>query len=344
MSAAAPLVTVLTDPVATGRYWIGEHARRIARAGAAYAGRTPAFGGSAYRGHFAVTRSLVEGLRKLDVAVTYNPSAASAVAPVVGVLSGVRALEQAIAWKRRGRIRRLLAGPNIVDFPSQHAALIAAPEVDVCVTPGELVRQMYEADCPALAGRCVAWPAGVDVEYWAPDASRDPAHVLVFEKPTRWPLESSAAYIDILQRKGYEVSVIRYGGYVPDQYRRLLRRSALMVGFASTESQGLAWAEAWSAGVPTLIWRQDAVTFEHPAHGRRTYPTSTAPYLTPQTGAFFDGVESFARRVEEWETSPSRFSPRAWVLAHMSDEVAARRYLAAAGVAVSADLTEASLR
>jgi hypothetical protein len=292
-----------------------------------------AFKRSRYRGHFAVTRSLVEGLKKLDVNAAYNPDSMAGVGRTVGVLSGISPLRQAIKWKREGRIDRLIAGPNVVDFPSQHDGLIASREVDLCVTPSALVRELYEDDCPALRGRCATWPAGVDTDFWCPGGEAPRArHVLIFEKPTRWPLESSAAYAKLLRDRGYEVSTIRYGHYLPADYRAVLRRSALMIGFASTESQGLAWAEAWATNVPTLLWRQDAITFTHPARGVGVYPTSTAPYLSGQTGAFFDGVPAFEALVDSWEARPEQFSPRTWVLGHMSDEICARQYLTLAGI------------
>lgn len=313
---------------------MSERLRRVYRTRRDRITPPPAFTSSKYRGHFAVTRSLVEGLMKIKVPATYNPATSADVGRVLGVLSGISSLRQGIAWRREGRIDRLIAGPNVVDFPSQSGGLVGSREVDQCVTPSTLVRDLYEEDCPALRGRCVVWPAGVDTDYWSPsDQGRRPRQVLVFEKPTRWPLESSSAYAELLRRRKYHVSFVRYGQYLPADYQRLLRESTLMIGFASTESQGLAWAEAWATDVPTLLWRQDQITFEHPQRGARVYPTSTGPYLSAQTGAFFDGITSFEALIDSWEARPEQYSPRAWALANMSDEVCARQYLTLAGIA-----------
>ena len=322
-------LTLLTDPIPSGAF--GERLRSMARVVREQVRPRPAFTKSVYRGHFAVTRSLVEGLGKIGVPAAYNPRTDADLGRVVGVLSSARALRQAIEWKRAGRIERLLAGPNLVNFPGDHDGVVAAPEVDVCVTPSPLVRAMYEEECPSLVGRCAVWPAGVDTEYWRPGPGRRTG-VLVYEKPTRWPLESSARYAAALRQRGHDVTTIRYGHYLPDDYRRLLQKASLMVGFASTESQGIAWAEAWAAGVPTLIWRRDSVSFEHPRHGTRVYPTSTAPYLTPHTGAFFTDLPSFAAAVDRWESGAAAYDPRTWVLANMSDEACARQYLVLTGL------------
>src|SRR5579863_8746893 len=141
-----PALTVLTDPIATGRFLLREGFKRLTRPLRHFVAPPPAYARSAYRGHSAVTRSVVEGLRSVGVNANYNPTRVADVAEAVVVLSGVETLAQAVAWRREGRIRRLLAGPNIVVFPSDHGGLIASPEVDVCVTPAPWVNALYVSD------------------------------------------------------------------------------------------------------------------------------------------------------------------------------------------------------
>jgi len=207
--------------------------------------------------------------------------------------------------------------------------LIAAPEVDVCLTPAQWVCEMYVDDCPELRGRCVAWPAGVDTSYWAPSPpAGELTKVLIFNKQAKGPVGPISAYIPLLQRRGYQVEVIVYGKYMPDQYLRMLRQSCLMVGFVTDESQGLAWAEAWSTDVPTLLWFQD-----HDTYQGRTFASSTAPYLSAKTGLFFSSLVEFESVLTQWESSRQEFQPRQWVLENMSDEVCARQLCNLAGVA-----------
>jgi hypothetical protein len=323
-----PALTVLTDPVPVGRYRLKEVLKRAGRPLRDLIRGRPAFRrSSAYRGHFGVTRSLVEGLRKIGVSASYNPNHLADVAETVVVLSGLDTLRQAIAWKREGRIRQLLAGPNILVLPSEHPDVIAAPEIDCCITPADWVCKVYESECPVLRGRCAPWPAGVDTEYWRPDpGTRESRSVVVFRKQTTTPL---ANYLQVLERRRLDVHVITYGSYGRDEYLAALRRSVLMVGFAISESQGLAWAEAWSADVPTLLWFQD-----HNVYRGRTFSSSTAPYLSASTGLFFSSVAEFEAELAQWEVGRTAFSPRRWVLENMSDEICARRLCRLAGVHV----------
>ena len=60
-----PCITVLTDPVPVGRYFFGEKARSVVRRLRDMVSPRPTFLRSRYRGHFGVTRSLVEGLQKI---------------------------------------------------------------------------------------------------------------------------------------------------------------------------------------------------------------------------------------------------------------------------------------
>jgi hypothetical protein len=252
-------------------------------------------------------------------------------ANTVIVLSGASTLRQAIGLKREGRIARLLAGPNIMVFPSEHPGLLADPEVDLCITPADWVCEMYERDCPALKGRCAAWPAGVDTAYWCPGPLvRQPGEVLVFDKQALGLQDSLSDYIAVLKRRNYRVSVISYGSYTPDEYLSRLRRASLMVGFSTSESQGIAWAEAWATNVPTLVWCRA----QHSWSAGHTVMASTAPYLCDRTGLFFASVADFGDALTRWASSRELFDPRQWVLEHMSDQVCARQLCELAGVPV----------
>jgi hypothetical protein len=277
---------------------------------------------SKYRGHFAVTRSMVEGLQKIGVQSNYNPKGLDEVGEVVVVPGGFDALRQAIQWKRKGFIRRLLAGTNLVDFPSEQQELMCAEEIDLLIVPSDWVRDNFITDCPELRGRVMSWPAGVDVTYWCPKPRRREDQVIFYEKQIigREPVGPVADYVSIVQNRGYKVKQIKYGAYAANQYLEMLQRACVLVGFVLNETQGIAWAEAWSVNVPTLLWNQDYVTFKG-----RTYRASTSPYLTPQTGLFFTSLAEFETVFVQWDRSRDQFHPRQWMLESMSDEVCARK-------------------
>lgn len=314
-----PAVSILTDPLPSGRDLVPEVARMIVRLMRNTMREGSFSNHRRYRGHFAVTRSLVEGLRRIGASFNYNPRTLGHLAETVVVLAGVRTLRQAVRLKQAGRIKCLFAGPNIVVFASDHDCLLAAPEVDCAIANSELVLEHYVEDCPSLRRRSFIWPAGVDTDFWRPADGAERRRILVFEKQNVGPVGPVDPYVAHLRGAGYQVSVIQYGQYTHTEYRELLRDSQLMVGFVTNESQGIAWAEAWSMDVPTMIWKNTEATYLG-----RSYRCSTAPYLNDRNGLFFDDLADFKEKFALWERTRSEFTPRDWTLANMSDEVTAR--------------------
>jgi hypothetical protein len=312
------MISILTDPLLNGHSMLPELARKVGRLVRNQV-KPPKYNFGRYRGHFAVTRSLIEGLKRAGLPHNYNPWRLEQLADTVVVLAGERTMRQAIELKRKGYIKKLFVGPNVVTFSSDCDNLLASPHVDASITPCDWVTDLYLEDNPTLAGRIFSWPAGVDVHYWMPGPREARRNILIFEKRNKGPVGPIAPYIEYLRLKGYSVEIIQYGAFSHVDYLQALQRARLMVGFVMDESQGLAWAEAWAADVPTLIWRNEQNTYRG-----RTYRTSTAPYLTPANGLFFDDLEHFQQQFASWDANSARFAARDWTLANMSDEVCAR--------------------
>lgn len=99
-------------------------------------------------GHYAVTRSLVEGLKKLNVSFNINPSAKN-LGNAVLVLTDICALQQAINLKRENKIKRLLAGPNLVIRANQYNEILNSKEIDLHIVPSEWIATAYVEDLPS---------------------------------------------------------------------------------------------------------------------------------------------------------------------------------------------------
>ena len=100
-------ISILTDPIPWPHSLFKEGPIRFARyIRNLFLPRQRAFNSTRFRGHFAVTRSLIEGLERLNVQFTYNPWFTSQLAKTVIVLAGVKTLRQAIKLKQLGIISR----------------------------------------------------------------------------------------------------------------------------------------------------------------------------------------------------------------------------------------------
>jgi len=319
------MITVLTDPVPVGRYYFTEFLKKLGRGvkqlinprQSSFKRLKPKF-----RGHYAVTRSLIEGLEKIQYPYVYNPKRLKDVHEIVVVLSGRDALRQAIAWKREGRIDHLLAGPNLMILPSQYTNLWGS-EVDLCLMPSQWISKVYQADLPSLHGRCAIWPAGVDTKYWKPFQGKVHTKIILFYvKEYDGPFNNINSYIKVVEMMGYKVEYIHAGQYSPEQYREALKRCEFMVGFSHVDSQSLAWAEAWAMDKPTLLWKNTSIILQG-----KSVDCSTAPWLTDSTGYFFSNINEFTVLFHQISTNQLIFTPRQWVIENMSDEVCAKLLL-----------------
>lgn len=321
---APPLITVLTQPVYCSANFVSHHGSRLRRAGVRLRLEGPHYQAIAFGGHPAVTRSVMWGLRALRVPHNYNPRKSKQMAPIVLVLSGVEALERSILLKKQGDISRLFAGPNIVEFADDANEVLAEATIDRVLVPSEWVGRAYETQVHRLKGKWSSWAAGVDPTYWDPahfgSIKRSPPQVLFFVKRTNWPEPPFAQYVSVVRRLGLQPKVIEYGRFSHSTYRKELRKSIAVIGFSASESQGIAWLEAWAMDVPTFV------AHVGPLHYRdRVLHSSPAPYLNDQTGAIFRDVMDLEILIGDLVSGHSPYGPRAWVLGNMSDQVAASR-------------------
>ena len=274
----------------------------------------------------AVRHNLLVGLKQTNCPFLFNPLEID-VTPWVGVLSDpTGALSWAIRAKREGRIRHLVAGPNLVVTPAEHAWILTTPAIDLVVTPSKWVSEMYLDFAPNLAGRLVEWPVGVDERYWRPEqeASSKKMDFLVYDK-IRMPQNRAlvSAVTTGLAQRGLSFEMLEYGTFEQKNYRQKLRTCRAMVYLTETESQGIALFEAWACDVPTLVWDQRLWEWE----SYQTENASSAPYLTPKCGLRFRTPAEFSAQLDEFWTHFDSFTPREFVLDGFTQSQSAKSYL-----------------
>jgi len=271
--------------------------------------------------HPAVTRSIQKGLEKIGCRYNFNPSRIADVYENVIVLNNFAALEQARAWKRQRKIKKLLVGPNLT---IRGVAVQLAPEIDYCITPSEWIKNAQIEDQPGLAGRIKIWPSGVDPVFWSPDENTGKEkgnYVLLYCK--QQPQEFCLAVESILRINGWNPIRIVYGSYKAKEYKSALKKCKFAIFLSTCETQGIALAEAWSMDVPTLVWNP-AVFFDW---GRWYRESSSCPYLNDQLGHEWKELTDLQILLKTIESKLPNFQPRNWVLKNMTDEVSAYHLL-----------------
>jgi hypothetical protein len=312
---SAPFLTVLTAPVIPGARRAYQRLRRalrpLVKAGVPLPPEAP------YPGHYALTRSVVEGLRAVGADFNYNPVTFDRVARVV-YAPAHEALCQAIELKQRGRVDYIVAGPVNALFPSDRDGILRRPEIDRLIVPSDWVLRLYR-DEPALLAKTSVCPAGVDPQEWTPSAPVA-NRVVVYWKTDDEPF--CAAVERIVKRSGREPVRIRYGAYSRGDFRAALDGAAAAVFLSRFETQGLALAEAWSMNVPTAVWNPCA---DAEWMGRPFQSESSCPYLTPATGVAWRALEELGDALGVLTRERAECQPRQWVLDNMTDAVCARR-------------------
>lgn len=308
-----PALSVLTEPLPLGvEYFVG-----IAKVLVRLTRKLKNNKSIRYGGHPSVTRSLVEGLQGIGADFNYNPKKKINLGRDVVVLSGVHTLNQVIKLKQLGLIERIFAGPNIVVRSTDYDSIIASPEIDFVITPSSWVSKAYIEETPSLISRCIEWAAGVDTEFWRSDPSIERTHALIFTKPQIGLIPDAEPYVAYLKDNGFAIDFIEYGSFTQEDYRSKLNRAKFLLGFVASESQGIAWAEAWAMGTPTLIWKNKTNLIN-----AKIFETSAAPYLTESTGRFFSNFNDF--KVQILDLINVENKSRQWVESNMSDEVCAK--------------------
>lgn len=271
------------------------------------------------RGPEAVLHSLIRGLKSHSINYNLNPNVKS-LASTVHVLSNPIALKQIINLKDRGIVKKIVAGPNVSILPSYDEGVMCNSSIDKILLPSQWTKDAFLIDYPGLSNKISIWPSGVKV----PESKtiRD-GSFLIFKKS--FPEDLYKKVIGVLEDKNINFNVICYGNYTQKEYFRLLGLCSGMIYLQKSESQGLALQEAWARDVPTLVWNSKSYTYENTkitVNGK-----IGSPYLTDQSGMFFESIEDFDERLSEFISKINTFTPRKYCTDNLSDEASVKIYL-----------------
>lgn len=271
--------------------------------------------GKETRGPQSVEKSLRNGLEELGYPYLLNTRPKKA--GVVGVLSGVNMLKQALAWKQGGLITKIIAGPNLVVGPFDYNRIVQNPLIDLFLVPSQWTRDLYATLAPTMEPKLRIWAAGVDF----PELASRPKKFdfLIYNK-----LGKNKIFFDvknILDSKNFSYQIFNYGKFGQKDYFAALEQSRFLIYLSASESQGLAMFEAWARGVPALVWERGF--FKNGAYYLEG--KTGGPYVTDENGMSFNGLKDFFEVVDEFTTSV--FNPRAFIAKNFTFRQSAQNYL-----------------
>jgi len=139
----------------------------------------------------------------------------------------------------------------------------------------------------------------------------------------------------MLNQKGLQYKIFRYGSYNEEEYKSSLQKAKFMLTLDAHESQGFALEEAMSSGVPLLVMDATSmydemdngvtVTYEY-LRPKKLLATSV-PYWSDECGIKITEQSEMSYAIDKMLTLYQTFTPRDYIVRTLSDEVCMRRIL-----------------
>ena len=237
------------------------------------------------RGPQAVNDSLIRGLDELGVDYRINNKKPKLDgSEEFFVNSSLDALSWAIDLKQKGKIKKLIAGPNLVVMPSDFNKIILSKEIDFVILPSEWVGRLWAKSVFEAMEKIRIWAAGT-VDDGVKNIKKN--KVLLYKKNI-----SDEIYLlvkKVLEGLKIDYDEIFYGHFSREDYFKKLDESIFLIYLQESESQGLSLLEAWMKNVPTFVYnrnhfKKDGVEING--------SDIAAPYLNESCGAFFENAEA----------------------------------------------------
>ena len=225
----------------------------------------------------------------------------------------------------------IILGAGIYSHPIECPDLFEKyPNVRRFLVPGEWMRKMCE---PWYGTKVIAWPAGIDTEFWKPADSFKKFDFLIYDK-IRWDYDQQKSelidpLINILNQKNISYQVIKYGNYTHQELTDKLKSSKAVIFLCEHETQGAAYQQILASGTPILAWDRGGY-WQDPAYypNKVQYqPVSAVPYWDNRCGVKFTGVNELENKLDIFLTRFDEFKPRDFVLENLTLEMCARKYL-----------------
>jgi hypothetical protein len=230
------------------------------------------------------------------------------------------------------RTNPIVAGIGLMTHPSEWPTLCEDYPVKRYLQHSEWANNVYR---PYFGDRCGIWPVGIDTDSWAPSPHQGKDIDLLIYDKVMWnrdvvtpPLH--AIIRNFASRKKLLVEKVTYGQYAEQDYRSILGRSKAMIFLCEHESQGLAYQECMSSGVPVLAWDQgyylDPNRF---AWGQPATAATSVPYFDERCGERFAGPDDVENKLSVFidKIEASAYRPRDFVLENLTLKGCAAQFL-----------------
>ena len=280
-------------------------------------------------GQTLVFLNLRAGLDRIGVRYRVNDYAHARRNPhELACIIGRSLVLDAFEWKNP-----IIAGAALSTHPIHDLSLPKRLPIKKILMPGPWLRDM----CKQYWGSVVeAWPVGIDTEFWQPtNVGQKTIDILLYDK-VRWHHNAFEASLiepirTHLRKSRHSFVELRYGDYKQEEFHAALGKCKAMIFLCEHETQGLAYQQALSSGIPLMAWDrggywQDPYYFPQKV---KFGPVTSVPYWDDRCGKKFTDVAQF---IATWDAfwgavQSNELQPRQFIVENLTLEKCARDYL-----------------
>jgi len=280
-------------------------------------------------GHTRVFLNLCDGLRQIGEPFRINDFRFAKCNPsVLACIIGKPFLLDRIEWRNP-----ILFGAAVHSHPIDDPDLLQRLPIKRILVPGPWMREMCEPD---WGNAVIDWPVGIDTDSWAPNQHDSKSIDVLLYNKVLWTNEQNEGSLlwpirTALRHFGITFLEIRYGNYGEDDFRMALSKCRSMVFLCEHETQGIAYQQALSYGVPIFAWDRVGPWLDPSYYPHKVIfaPVTSVPYWDGRCGAKFKNATEFGVLWPDfWENvKADRFAPREYILENLTLEKCARRYV-----------------
>lgn len=188
------------------------------------------------------------------------------------------------------------------------------------LTPCQWIHDYFKSK-KELTGKDIhVWSVGIDTNAW------DLHHIksndaLIYRKHTSHELLDEAINLCKLNNLSYEI--VNYGSYNESDFMKIANRSKFAILLTKTETQGIAYMQLLSSGLPCFVFDKDIWDDYNDVA-----PATSSPYFSNLCGVKIDRKLIFQEKCElffNFLNLLHTFDPRKYILDNHTLEISAKK-------------------
>lgn len=268
--------------------------------------------GQPVRGCQKVVMNLINGLKELDIEVKINTPSL-----LCGCLQATNEFTKKIVPKHA------LIGPEIMVFPDD------IPNVwnywKSWTQPSQWVIDNMK-NYPIVSNNdFYVWPVGIDTNKFNEDNKNIKYDCFIYYKNVNktTPIEKLKKVQAELNRRKLKYITLQYGLYKEEELIKATKECKFGVMVTGTESQGIAYMEILSSGIPLFVFDENYLTFRGREYKNKTN-ISSVPYFDNRCGIKVLGTDF--NKIDEFLNNLNNYKPREYILENHTLKLGAEKY------------------